>query len=81
MSDLPDVLTLSEVAKILRCSKAHVCKSVNGQVCGITPIPAIRIGRRKLVLRTTLMQWIAANESALGGTMVRSSEVGASRRA
>ncbi len=78
---LPELLTLADVARILRCSKAHVCKAVRGEVRGITPIPAIPIGRRRLVRRTSLLQWIEANEMG-GDVTIRSSlEVDAGRRA
>ena len=64
LCDLPEVLTLCEVADVLRCSKAHVCNIVNGQVAGTPSIPAITLGRRKLVRREALMAWILANEKA-----------------
>ena len=73
------VLTIAEVGAELRCSKAHVCKIINGQVAGTPRLPAVRLGRRKLVMRSTLLQWLADNE--LGGTMASSFEVGAGRRA
>jgi excisionase family DNA binding protein len=79
MHELEDVLTVKEVAKVLRCSKAHVCKIINGHVAGTPRLPAVVLGRRKLVRRSTLMQWLADNE--LGGTMASSPEVGAGRRA
>ena len=68
MVQTPEVLTVAEVAKRLRCSKAHVCNAINGKVHGVTPLPAISMGRRKLVRRTTLESWLAQNDP--GGTMV-----------
>ena len=50
-----DLLTLSEVATLLHCSKAHVCNAVAGRVRGCPPIPAVSLGRRKLVRRETLL--------------------------
>jgi hypothetical protein len=47
------LLTLAEVAKLLHCSKAHVCNAVAGRVRGCPPIPAVSLGRRKLVRRET----------------------------
>jgi excisionase family DNA binding protein len=79
MHELEEVLTVKEVAEVLRCSKAHVCKIINGQVAGTPRLPAVVLGRRKLVRRSTLLQFIAHNE--LGGTMASSFEVGAGRRA
>ena len=79
MQELPEVLTVQEVAEILRCSKSHVCKIINGQVTGTAPLPSIGLGRRKLVRRATLLQWLSKNE--LGATIASSLEVDAGRRA
>lgn len=59
-----EVLTITEVAKDLRCSKAHVYRTINGLVPGVSPLPAISLGRRRLVRRSTLEQWKRANERA-----------------
>ena len=72
---LPDVLTLCEVAEVLRCSKAHVCKIVNGLVAGTSQLPSIPLGRRKLVRRATLLSWLAENEQ--GARIASSLEVDA----
>jgi len=69
----PDLLTALEVAAVLRCSKAHVCKAINGRVKNVTPLPAIAMGRRKLIRRSSLEQWIEANERALSGAMMGAS--------
>ena len=74
-----DLLTLAEVAKLLHCSKAHVGKVVSGRVQGCSPIPCVRLGRRKLVRRESLVHWVEENESS--GKMGASSEWGARRRA
>jgi excisionase family DNA binding protein len=58
-----DLLTMAEVAKLLHCSKAHVCNAVAGRVRGCAPIPAVSLGRRKLVRRESLMRWIDQNEA------------------
>jgi excisionase family DNA binding protein len=79
MQELPEVLTVQEVAEILRCSKSHVCKIINGQVAGTPPLPSIGLGRRKLVRRATLLQWLSKNE--LGATMASSLDIDAGRRA
>ncbi len=57
-----DLLTLPEVAKFLHCSKAHVGKVIEGRVKGCEAIPCIRLGRRKLVRRESLADWIQHNE-------------------
>jgi excisionase family DNA binding protein len=56
------VLTVPEVAVELRCSKAHVHNLINGKVHDAQPLPSVRIGRRRLVRRTSLNEWIASNE-------------------
>jgi excisionase family DNA binding protein len=60
--DMPEILTVAEVAARLRCSKAHVCNAINGKVRGVTRLPAISMGRRKLVRREALAAWLARNE-------------------
>jgi excisionase family DNA binding protein len=57
-----DVLTVPEVADQLRCSKAHVHNLINGKVRGARPLPALRLGRRRVVRRAGLEDWIKANE-------------------
>jgi excisionase family DNA binding protein len=57
-------LTVAEVAMELRCSKAHVYNVIAGKVDGVRALPAISMGRRKLVRRTALEQWIETNATA-----------------
>jgi excisionase family DNA binding protein len=59
---LSPVLTVPEVARELRCSKAHAHNLINGKVRGAKPLPSVKIGRRCLVRRSTLLEWIKANE-------------------
>ena len=61
-SDQFDLLTLADAAALLRCSKAHIGKAVRGRVPGCSPIPAVLLGRRTLIRREALRQWIEANE-------------------
>lgn len=58
-----DLLTVAEVAKLLHCSKAHVCNVVAGRVSGCAPIPAVRLGRRMLLRRESLLSWIEQNDT------------------
>jgi len=58
------VLTVPEVAKHLHCSPAHIYKAIKGAVAGVSPLPALALGRRRLVLRSTLEEWKRANERA-----------------
>jgi len=68
-----EVLTIREVAEELRCSKAHVYNVIAGRVAGVSPLPAIAIGRRRLVRRKTLDTWQRDNERVLAGDMLPSS--------
>jgi hypothetical protein len=68
-----DLLTLFEVAKLLHCSKAHVSNVIAGRVPGCPPIPALGLGRRKLVRRETLAAWVECNEQAAKIAMIRPS--------
>jgi len=75
---LPEVLTVEEVAQALRCSKAHVCKIINGQVRGTPPIPAVLLGRRRIVRRQALLRWMTEREQ--DARITSSLEVDAGRR-
>ncbi len=58
-----DVLTLREVASILRCSKTHVSNAVNGKVPGLPRLTHVALGRRILIRREWLEQWMEANKT------------------
>jgi len=60
-----EILTVSEVADRLRCSKAHVCNVINGRVKGVAPLPAIRLGRRMLVRVAALEAWLLQSEDGV----------------
>jgi hypothetical protein len=73
-----DILTVSDVAMELRCSKAHVHNAINGKVAGVTQLPAIHMGNRKLIRRSALEQWKTANErNSFDGMAPKSSKIGA----
>jgi excisionase family DNA binding protein len=63
-----DLLTLADAAELLHVSKAHVCKAVNGRVRGCAPIPCVSLGRRRLIRRESLAQWLEANERIANNT-------------
>jgi hypothetical protein len=65
-----EMLTISEVARELRCSKAHAGKAINGKLRGVSPLPAISMGRRKLVRRTALERWKCSNERTCDGVTI-----------
>ena len=62
VENLPEVLTVLEIAQTLRCSKAHVCNVINGKVKNTPRLPVIRLGRRILIRRETLELWKRASE-------------------
>lgn len=53
-----EVLTINEVAAILRCSRNHVSNVMNGKVPGLPALPHFVMGRRKLVRREWLSDWL-----------------------
>lgn len=61
-ADSSELMTLHEVATELRCSKAHVSNLIKGRIRNVSALPALSLGRRKLVLRGTLERWKRANE-------------------
>ena len=62
MNPLDKVLTAEEVADELRCSKAQVYRLMNGVIEGLTPLPTLPLGRKKVVMRSSLEAWKLANE-------------------
>ena len=52
VEDARRILTVAEVARRLRCSKAHVYNVINGHVQGVS----------RLVRRSTLEAWERQNE-------------------
>lgn len=77
-----DLLTLADAAKLLHCSKAHISKAVSGRVHGCPPIPAVSLGRRKLIRRESLRLWIENNEHATADATISTLPVrGAGKRA
>jgi excisionase family DNA binding protein len=68
-----EILTVAEVAIELRCSRAHVYNAIAGKVEGVSALPAISMGRRKLVRRGALEQWKKLNETGGGDANMASS--------
>jgi hypothetical protein len=52
------ILTLHEVARRLRCSKAHAAKLVKGQVRGVPALAHLSMGRRVVVREEWLDEWM-----------------------
>ena len=72
-----EILTICEVSTELRCSKAHVYNAINGKVAGVSRLPAIHMGRRKLIRRSSLEQWKRENEIGILGQSSEIDAVGA----
>ncbi len=72
-----DVLTTDEVARELRCSKAHVSKAIAGKLPNVTPLPVVPMGRRKLVRRAALLRWIEENERGILSPSLKNDAVSA----
>lgn len=60
-------LNAAQVASELGCSKAHVHHLINGTVAGVPRLPAMRMGRRVVVRRSTLLRWQEAIEGLAPG--------------
>ena len=58
LAGLPEVPTTREGAQMLRCSKAHFRNLLNCVVPGVPRLPLLDLGRRRLVRKETLIQWI-----------------------
>ena len=63
MENVADILTIEEVARILRCSKAHVQNAIQGKLSGLPRLMHFAMGRRKLVRREWLQQWVEAGKT------------------
>ena len=65
-----EILTVRDVALELRCSSAHVYNVINGMIKGTSRLPAITIGRRKLVKRQTFEDWKKVNERGFENAII-----------
>ena len=77
MTTLREILTVRDVALELRCSVAHVYNVINGKVKNVSRLPAIALGRRKLIQRDTLEEWKKNNEQSDDDVMMQLSKTGA----
>ncbi len=58
-----DILTIKDVAHILRCSKAHITNVLHGKVVGVPRLMHLNLGRRKLIRREWLDEWMEASKN------------------
>src|SRR5215471_6895474 len=77
---LREILTVRDVALELRCSVVHVYNVINGKVKNVSRLPAISIGRRKLIQRDSLEEWKKTNEQREADVVIAPSKSGAARR-
>ena len=63
MESTSNILTIKEVAEILRCSKGHVQNVLAGRVPGIPRLAHLRMGRRKVIRREWLEAWVEAHKT------------------
>jgi excisionase family DNA binding protein len=58
--DLPptSVMTLEQAAAYLQVSKAHLSNVIGGKVRGIEPVRCFRLGRRILIKREWIDEWL-----------------------
>ncbi|MBV8895956.1 MAG: helix-turn-helix domain-containing protein, partial [Acidobacteriaceae bacterium] len=52
------ILTVTEAAHELRCSKAHLHNIISGKVRDLPPVPVLRLGRRRLIRLDALQTWL-----------------------
>jgi len=64
MEQTSTILTVKDVAEILRCSKTHVGNVLNGRVPGVPRLAHVTMGRRKLVLKEWLDRWLENSKVA-----------------
>ena len=56
--DSKSVLTIVEIARLLRCSKAHVCNLMAGKVRGAPKLTHVCLERRRLSTVAWVSQWL-----------------------
>jgi len=60
------ILAISEVAQVLRCSKAHVQKALTGRIAGVPQLDHLSIGRRKLIPKDWFDQSLEESRTKAG---------------
>ena len=74
MESATRILTISEVAQVLRCSKAHVHKALTGRIAGVPQLAHVSLGRRKLIPRDWVDQWLEASKTKAGDRAIGNAE-------
>ena len=66
MESATRILTVNEVAEVLRCSKGHVLKALAGRIAGVPQLAHLSLGRRKLVPKEWFDEWLSESRSQTG---------------
>ena len=64
MEDSNENLTIKDIAKLLRCSQTQVQRALRGKVPGMPALTHLSVGRRKIVRRQWLNQWMERNKAS-----------------
>jgi excisionase family DNA binding protein len=51
-------MTMKQVAAYLQVSKAHLSNVIDGKVPGVSPVRSFRLGRRVLIKREWIDEWL-----------------------
>lgn len=73
-------VTVREFALELRCSLPHVYNVINEKVKNVPRLPAIAVGRRKLIQRDTLEDWKKINKRGDDDVIIPPTKIDAVRR-
>ena len=58
-----EIFDVQKAAEYLSCSKSHLSNILNGKVANVPPIPHVPAGRKKLIRRAAIDEWIKAQEA------------------
>jgi len=59
-----EVLTIAEIAAVLRCSKEHVKHALDGKLTGLPHMTHLLLGRKKVVRREWLDEWMESSKAS-----------------
>lgn len=60
----PALLTTAEAATELRCTSRHIQRLINGEVKSMPRLPHVRVGRKFLIRRETMTQYLVDYEKS-----------------
>ena len=65
MIEVDPLLDAKVVAEELHCSKSQAYRVMRGEVTGVTRLPPLSLGRKRLVLRSVIEHWKRRNSSGI----------------